>query len=184
MRQALKVASSYLKRVSAKYDIDEVKKFIKQTHEIEGEDVDPEVVDGWVDFAMGDASRPPKDKHKGVEGHLHLLTSGSLPSSLEDVMKMYKTIGEAGVLRGGGQEVHPKGKEGVYVHSDKIGDELIKWIKKGKMGTIKSHVEFEKIHPGNDGNGRVGRLILLMGGYPIKDLNNLIAKKSNYLKIF
>lgn len=74
---------------------------------------------------------------------------------------------------------------------DKVHDLLIDWLEKWKhpktWAQIKqAHIEFEQIHPFQDGNGRIGRIIMnwqrIRAGLPIMII--LAAKKSQYYEWF
>jgi hypothetical protein len=174
---------------SVKGSNEEISQFIYQTHYIEnevpkGQEKDfKELVDGWVDFAFGDARRPPQETHRGIMGHITVLQKYGVPKTIDDVAKMYKELGENDKLRTKGNDVKALGSDVNYSKGEDVHNDLTKWLKddKGKMGTIESHTRFELVHPAIDGNGRVGRLIFLLGGYPIDKLNKLIANKSKYI---
>jgi hypothetical protein len=168
---------------------EDIAEFIYQTHYIEnevpkGQEKDfRELVEGWVDFAFGDANRPPSDAHRGITGHITVLQKYAVPKTIADIAKIYKELGENDVMRSKGHDVQALGSKVNYSKGETVHNDLTAWLKddKGKMGTIDSHARFELVHPFDDGNGRSGRLILLLAGYPIAKLNKLIANKGQYI---
>ena len=176
--------------------------FTYDTNAIEGSTVSS----GEVKGILGENSWP-KDKQRweisetyGVSEAINELRSTKEHLSLELILKLHgicfrNSKGHAGQLRTKGVEVCVRNQMGEVLHvgapSDRIKsllNELVKWYRKNKgrypplLLAAVVHNQFETIHPFQDGNGRVGRLllnnILIKHGFP--PVNITLVRRSAY----
>jgi Fic family protein len=175
-----------------------VEDFVYNTNAIEGSTLDEEdVVDA---LHKKTPSNEEEIEAKGVAKAIEYLKKTKEDLSLKLLLKLHKFCFEgskyfAGKLRS--VNVVIKNSRGEIVHAGVPKEELkdyledfIKWYKENKqkfkplvLAAI-IHNQFEHIHPFQDGNGRVGRLllnfILLKNNYP--PINIMIEDRQEYYK--
>ncbi|MFH1664154.1 MAG: Fic family protein [archaeon] len=154
--------------------------FAYNTNAIEGSELNQKEVKEILE-----KDKWPKDKSKediseayGVKEAIQLIRETKEHISVELLRKIHKTVFEnskpfAGQFRQSGIEVVVRNGLGQIVHegapSEKVQEllkELVKWYNAHKKkyppillaGVV--HNQFENIHPFQDGNGRVGRILL------------------------
>ncbi|MFH1588786.1 MAG: Fic family protein [Candidatus Diapherotrites archaeon] len=154
--------------------------FTYNTNAIEGSELNQKEVkkilekDEWPEFK----SKEDIAEAYGVMDAIKFMRKTKEHISIELIKKIHKIIFKnsksyAGKLRPKGIEVVVRNRLGEIVHegapSEKVNEllkELIKWYKKHKnkyppiiLASV-IHNQFENIHPFQDGNGRVGRILL------------------------
>ncbi|MCD4739644.1 Fic family protein [archaeon] len=153
--------------------------FTYNTNAIEGSKIDQKdavqiLEDGkWPDKPKGDIAET-----YGVAEAVNYIRKTKTHISLELIKELHKIVFKnsklfAGDFRGEGVEVAVVDSLGQIVHrgapSEKVSEllkELVEWYKKHKKKypplvlAAVMHNQFENIHPFQDGNGRVGRLLL------------------------
>src|SRR5271157_3422817 len=153
--------------------------FTFNTNAIEGSTIDPNEVaeilerDKWPDKSKGDISET-----YGVAKAIEFIRKTDEHISLSLVIELHRVVFEnskpfAGKLRENGVEVVVTDGHGGIVHRGAPSThvrllllELVRWYNKNKKRysplvlAAVVHNQFENIHPYQDGNGRVGRLLL------------------------
>jgi Fic family protein len=175
-----------------------VEDFVYNTNAIEGSILSEEGVADALQKKM--ASNEEETEAKGVAKAITYLKKTKEDLSLNLLLKLHKLCFNgskhfAGKLRN--VNVVIKNSKGEIVHAGVPKEELteyledfIKWYKENKqkfkplvLAAI-IHNQFEHIHPFQDGNGRVGRLllnfILLKNNYP--PINIMIEDRQEYYK--
>jgi Fic family protein len=154
--------------------------FTYDTNAIEGSTVSENEVKGILEKNQW----PDKDKWEisetyGVSDAVSYVRKTKEPISLKLIKKMHKIVFQnsksfAGNFRGKGKEVAVLDNYGEVVHRGapsaqvtSLLKELVNWYNENKaeyhpivLAAI-VHNQFENIHPFEDGNGRVGRLLLI-----------------------
>jgi len=175
-----------------------VEDFVYNTNAIEGSTLSEEEVTKTLQKRI--ASNEEEIEARGVAKAIEYLKKTKEDLSLKLLLKLHKFCFEgskhfAGKLRN--VNVIIKNSKGEIVHTGVPKEELIEyledlinWYKKNKqkfkpliLAAI-IHNQFEHIHPFQDGNGRVGRLllnfILLKNNYP--PINIMIEDRQEYYK--
>jgi Fic family protein len=124
--------------------------------------------------------------NKFIRSHLNALDEAVRYSSVDSVKKICDIHekmgtdvlerGEAGMLRNYKHFARSTGH--LYSHPNDILNDLSAWCEKTKdKDPFLRHIEYECIHPFNDGNGRSGRIILAADlNFDFKLLNDLIGR--------
>lgn len=153
--------------------------FTYNTNAIEGSTVTLKEVKGILeDQEWPDASKEEISETYGVAGAVNHIRQIKEHISISLMLKLHKIVfrnskGHAGRFRKKGVEVVIRDRLGNVIHqgvpSSKIRPmllELVRWYGKNKKKlppvvlAAVIHNQFETIHPFEDGNGRLGRLIL------------------------
>ena len=154
--------------------------FTYNTNAIEGSELTQKEVNSIVE-----QDKWPKDKNKediaeayGVKDAISFIRKTKTHISIPLIKKIHKIVFEntkdfAGKTRAKGEDVAVVDIYGNIVHegapAEKINDllkELVKWYNKYKkkypplLLAAVIHNQFENIHPFQDGNGRVGRILM------------------------
>ncbi len=176
-----------------------IEEFVYNTNAIEGSTVQLDEVSEILNKKRVD--EPEEIETKGVAKAIQFIRETKQELSLNLILKIHKLCFDgskdfAGKLRN--VEVVIRNREGKVIHAGtpvkKLNRELkefVDWYNKNKsqfkplvLAAI-VHNEFEDIHPFQDGNGRVGRLllnfILLKNHYP--PINILLEDRAEYYYI-
>ena len=176
-----------------------IKEFVYNTNAIEGSTVQLDEVSDILNKKR--VEDPEEIETKGVAKAIQFIRGTKQELSLDLILKIHKLCFDgskdfAGKLRN--VEVVIRNREGKVIHAGtpvkQLNQELkefIDWYNKNKnhfkplvLAAI-VHNEFEDIHPFQDGNGRVGRLllnlILLKNDYP--PINILLEDRAEYYYI-
>ncbi|MFH1590703.1 MAG: Fic family protein [archaeon] len=174
-------------------------RFIYDTNAIEGSTVLQEEVRPILDKRI--VHTPDEAETKGVAKAISFIRSTELDLSLRLMLRLHKLCFEgskpfAGNFRD--VEVVIRDARGEVIHRgtpveelDKELERFVLWYKKNKevfdplvLAAI-VHNQFEDIHPFQDGNGRVGRLllnfVLIRHGYP--PINILLKDRTEYYSV-
>jgi len=155
-------------------------RFAYDTNAIEGSTITYSEVEQIIERNKWpeDASKAEVSETYGVADAIKYIRKTKTHISIKLIKELHKIVFKnskpfAGKIRPKGIEVGVKDKFGNIVHrgasSTKVIEflkELIKWYNKSKnkypplVLAVVIHNQFEEIHPFQDGNGRVGRLLL------------------------
>lgn len=134
-------------------------RYIFETHTVDGTARVNDILEAanhfkCIDFVLDTVYQPITEEYIK---HLHrILKNGLLENDYDDVVigEYKKYPNEVGQIK----TVHPKE---VAFHMERLISEFSSKQEIDLYDVAKFHTEFEKIHPFYDGNGRIGRLIIL-----------------------
>lgn len=177
--------------------------FTFNTNAIEGSEINSHEVreiieeDKWPDKPKADIAET-----YGVKEALFFIRKTKEPLSLELIKKIHEMVFKnskpfAGQFRKPREEVVVRNVLGEILHEGapqsrviSLLKELVEWYKKYKSSypaiVLSSviHNQFENIHPFNDGNGRVGRILLnyVLLKHDLPPVNISLRNRSEYYK--